>query len=155
MIHVSDLYTTFARLAGAEQHIPRDRIIDGLDQSALVLLGENHGRRDSVYIYEGPTLRSVVKQKFKMHLPAPGVPGAGAPMFDLHRDPREENPLLGIALWAGASFQDMIKRHKIAIAKHPHAMIGRDRPYGGISNLRPESVATVEAFMSWQAKAAN
>ena len=57
-----------------------------------------------MYTEPSCTLRSVVKQKFKMHLPAPGVPGAGAPMFDLLRDPREENPILGISLWAGASF---------------------------------------------------
>ncbi len=150
MIHVSDLYTTFARLAGATEYIPRDRIIDGVDQAALLLEGEGNGRRDYVYIYEGPLLRSVVKQKFKMHLPAPGVPGAGAPVFDLTRDPRELTPLIGAALWSGASFQDMVKRHMIGIKKYPHAAGGTGIPYGGISNLRPESNEAVQAFGSWR-----
>ena len=150
IIHVADLFTTFARIGGAKQYIPTDRVIDGIDQTALWLLGETHGRRDYVFIYENQVLRSVVKQKFKMHLPAPGVPGAAAPMFDLYRDPREENPLIGVALWAGASFQDMIKRHMMTIKKYPHFQIGKDKPYGGIENLRPESVETVAAFMSWQ-----
>ena len=52
IVHVSDLFTTFARIAGATEHIPRDRVIDGLDQTALLLEGESHGRRDYVYIYE-------------------------------------------------------------------------------------------------------
>ena len=78
-----------------------------------------------------------------------GVPGAGVPMFDLMGDPRGENPLSGIGLWAGASFQDMVKRHMITIKRYPHLPIGRDRPYGGIENLRPESEEAVETFASW------
>ena len=41
MIHVSDLYTTIARITGTSGHIPRDRIVDGLDQwprSFMILL---------------------------------------------------------------------------------------------------------------------
>jgi arylsulfatase len=152
IVHVSDLYTTFARLGQATEHIPTDRIIDGIDQTALLLKGEHHGRRDYVYIYENEILRSVVKQEFKMHVPAPGVPGAAAPVFNLYRDPREEQAFVGLPLWSGASFQDMIKRHMMMIAKYPHAKLGKGRPYEGIENLRPESKATVETFMSWQPK---
>ena len=92
---------------------------------------------------------SVVKQKFKMHLPAPGLPGAAAPIFDLNRDPREENSLIEVALWSGASFQDMMKRHAISMKKYPNAPIGTGAPYGGIDNLRPETKETVENFLSW------
>ncbi len=149
IFHVSDLYTTFARIAGATEFIPTDRIIDGVDQTALLLEGETHGRRDYVYIYQGFILRSVVKQKFKMHMPAPGMPGAAAPVFDLNRDTREENPLIEVALWSGASFQDMIKRHMLMMKKYPNSPIGKDKPYSGIDNLRPESIETVKIFMSW------
>ncbi|MHC4233094.1 MAG: sulfatase-like hydrolase/transferase [Planctomycetota bacterium] len=149
IIHVSDLFTTFARLGQATKYIPRDRVIDGLDQTALLLKGEHYGRRDYVYIYENEILRSVVKQELKMHLPAPGVPGAAAPVFNLYRDPREEQAFVGLPLWSGASFQDMVKRHMMTIAKYPHAKLGKGRPYGGIENLRPESKEAVETFMSW------
>lgn len=152
IIHVSDLYTTFARLGQATKFIPRDRVIDGVDQMALLLEGDGNSRRDYVYVYEGPVLRSIVKQEFKMHLPAPGVPGAAAPVFNLLRDPREENPQIGTALWSGASFQDMVKRHMIMIKKHPHAALGKGVPYEGIENLRPESEKAREVFASWQPK---
>jgi arylsulfatase len=152
IIHVSDLFTTFARLGQATEFIPRDRVIDGIDQTALLLEGDNNGRRDYVYIYENDVLRSVVKQEFKMHLPPPGVPGAAAPVYNVLRDPREEYPQMGTALWSGASFQDMVKRHKMMIAKFPHAPLGKGTPYGGIENLRPESQKAVEVFSSWQAK---
>ncbi len=149
IVHVSDLYTTFARIGEATQHIPTDRVIDGIDQTALLLKGEKHGRRDYVYIYENDVLRSIVKQEFKMHMPAPGVPGAAAPVFNLYRDPREEKPHIGMALWSGASFQDMAKRHFKTIAKYPHAKLGKGVPYEGIENLRPESKEVAELFSSW------
>jgi hypothetical protein len=106
----------------------------------------------AVYVYEGTVLRSVVKQEFKMHLPAPGVPGAAAPVFNLLRDPREEHPQIGTALWSGASFQDMVKRHQIMIKKYPHFPLGKGVPYEGIENLRPESELAREVFASWQPK---
>ena len=152
IVHVTDLYTTFARVAQATEYIPRDRVIDGIDQTALLLNGEHHGRRDYVYNYENDLLCSVVKQEFKLHLPVPGQPGAAAPMFNLLRDPREENPQIGIALWAGASFQDMVVRHMMTIAKYPHNKLGKGRPYEGIENLRPESKEIVENFVSWRPK---
>ena len=99
IFHVSDIYTTIARIAGATDYIPRDRVIDGIDQTAVLLEGEGNGRRDYVYVYEGPVLRSVVKQEFKMHLPAPGEPGAAAPTYNIYRDPRELHPLVGYSLW--------------------------------------------------------
>ncbi len=150
IVHVSDLFTTFARLGEATDFIPRDRVIDGVDQTALLLEGESNGRRDYVYVYEGPVLRSVVKQEFKMHLPPPGLPGAAAKTFNVLRDPREESSQIGIALWAGAAFQDMVKRHAITIAKHPHLPLGKGVPYEGIENLRPESELAREVFASWQ-----
>ena len=36
IVHVTDIYTTFARVAQATEYIPRDRVIDGIDQTALL-----------------------------------------------------------------------------------------------------------------------
>ena len=152
IVHVSDLFTTFARVAQADQYIPRDRVIDGIDQTALLLNGEHHGRRDYVYVYQNELLRAVVKQEWKMHLPAPGMPAAAAGVYNVLRDPREKHPLVGHSLWSAASFQDMAKRHGMSIKKYPHNNLGKGTPYEGIENLRPESVETVNNFMSWQPK---
>lgn len=150
IVHVSDLFTTFARLGSATQYIPTDRIIDGVDQTALLLMGEHHGRRDYVYVYEGPVLRSVVKREYKMHLPAPGVPGAYAAVYNLYRDPRESDPFIGSALWSSASFANMVERHMMMINKYPHAELGKGLPYEGIENLRPETKQAVDEFLSWK-----
>ncbi|RKF19972.1 sulfatase [Alginatibacterium sediminis] len=149
IIHVSDLFTTIARIGQATDNIPRDRVIDGIDQTALLLEGEHNGRRDYVYVYQNEILAAVVKNEFKMHTPTAGMPGAAAPVFNVYRDPREENPHIGMALWSGASFQDMIKRHVMTIQKYPHLPLGKDAPYSGIVNLRPETQKLVEDFNSW------
>ncbi len=67
IIHVTDLYTTFARLAGATEYIPTDRVVDGLDQTALFMNGDTHGRRDFVFIYTGHELAATVKGRYKRH----------------------------------------------------------------------------------------
>ena len=50
IIHETDLFTTFARLGGALGNVPTDRVIDGVDQTPLLLNGDGHGRRDWVFI---------------------------------------------------------------------------------------------------------
>ena len=149
MVHVSDLFTTFARLADATDGIPRDRVIDGLDQSGLLLLGEAHGRRDYLHIYEGTELKSVVKNKYKMHLaPAGANPITSADFYDLYRDPRESRPIDSIKIgpWAGGQFGGMIERHLALKRLFPDRPPTHGLPYEGIENLRPETIALVEVF---------
>jgi arylsulfatase len=133
-------------MAGAEKYIPRDRLIDGVDQTPMMLLGETHGRRDYVFVYEGPTLRSVVKQQYKFHLPAPGSNPIGAPIFDLYKNPREDRPQDAIfyGVGFGGQFVAMLKRHMGMKQKYPDREPGHDVPYGGIENLRPETQALVD-----------
>ena len=50
-VFVKDLYTTAARLGGALDAIPEDRVVDGVDQLPLLLLGEGHGRRKKIFFY--------------------------------------------------------------------------------------------------------
>ncbi|GEA52696.1 sulfatase [Vibrio inusitatus NBRC 102082] len=149
IFHVSDLFTTLATIGQATDYIPRDRVIDGINQTPLLLKGEFSGRRDYVYVYQGDRLAAVVKDEFKMHMPVPGMPGAAAPVYNVYRDPREENPHIGMALWSGASFQDMIKRHLMTIEKYPHLPLGKGVPYSGIDNLRPETKKLIDDFISW------
>ncbi len=153
IIHVSDLYTSFARLGNAVDGIPRDRVIDGVDQTGVLLLGETHGRRDYVFVYEGDALKSVVKNKYKMHLAPPGQnPILSAQFFDLTRDPREERLEQSIkyGTWAGGQFSSMVKRHMAMRKKYSDRKPVHGVPYEGIENLRPETEELVEAFLKGQ-----
>ncbi len=128
IIHVSDLFNTFARVAGRYDQIPRDRVIDGIDQTAVFLKGDTHGRRDYVRIYKGPKLGAKLKQQFKRQLPIGPGALAGAELFDLYKDPREEHPPMAEFLWAWAQFDAMKARHDAQIAKYPHTPLARGEP---------------------------
>ena len=94
MIHVSDLVYDLRPTGQCYGRNTQGQIIDGLDQSGVLLLGDKHGRRDYLHIYEGTELKSVVKNKYKMHLAPPGAnPITSAQVFDLYRDPRESRPI--------------------------------------------------------------
>lgn len=152
IIHVTDLFTTLSRLGGAADKIPTDRLIDGLDQSALMLEGETHGRRDYVFLYAGDKLEAVVKERFKMKVPGPGKnPITQAKFYDLYRDTREEWPVATeVGAWGGVEFGRIIKRHMMRKQKYPDEGPALGRPYDGVENLRPESKAAVEAFLMKQ-----
>lgn len=135
IVHVSDLFNTFARISGRYDQIPRDRVIDGIDQTALILNGDTHGRRDYVFTYKGPSLGSIVKQQFKRLLPIGPGALAGAEFFDLYKDPREEHPLMAEFLWAWAQFDAMRERHVAQIAEFPHTPVARGEPYTGVIRL--------------------
>ena len=148
IIHVSDLFTTFAQFANAMDEVPTDRVIDGVDQSSMLLLGDTHGRRDFVHIYEGHLLKAVVKNKYKMHMPPPGSNPIAAHIFDLTRDPREERPLDSIKYgpWAGGQFANMIMRHMAYKKQYPDRPLPHAMPYTGIENLRPETQEMIRVF---------
>jgi arylsulfatase len=152
IVHVTDLFTTLARLSGTTDKIPTDRLIDGVDQAALMLEGETHGRRDHVFIYSGNSLKAVVKEQYKLDVPGPGENPIGANFYDLYRDTREEWPVsTEIGAWGGQEFVRMIGRHMMRKVKYPDEGPARGRPYEGIENLRPETKAAVKAFLIKQA----
>lgn len=151
ILHVADLFTTLARLAGALSAVPTDRVIDGVDQSALLLEGEAKGRRDHVFLYSGDQLKAVVKEQFKLFVPAEGENPVGALYFDLFRDTREELPVsTEVGAWGGAEFMRIIQRHLQHLQKYPREPPATGVPYDGVSNLRPESKAAVDGFLMKQ-----
>jgi arylsulfatase len=149
IVHVSDLFTTIARLGGAMDKVPTDRLIDGIDQTALMLQGETHGRRDYVFIYNINALEAVVKEQYKIAIPGGKLENAIlADFYDLFRDSRELKPVsTEIGAWGGAKFVRMVMRHQKRKAKYPDEGPATGMPYDGIENLRPESKAAVEEFL--------
>ncbi|MEM8570637.1 MAG: sulfatase-like hydrolase/transferase [Pseudomonadota bacterium] len=151
IIHVSDLYTTLARFAGATDFIPRDRLVDGVDQSASLLFDdEQKGRRDHVIIYSVVTPKAIVKDKLKLNLPGPGESPILADFYDIYRDTHEGYPVsTEVGAWGGQEFTRILKRHMARKEKFPDTGPAQGIPYEGVENIRPETAAAVEA---WQIK---
>lgn len=71
-----------------------------------------------------------------------------AKFYDLFRDTREEWPVsTEVGAWGGAKFVRMVKRHMDRKVKYPDAPPALGKPYEGIDNLRPESIAAVQEFL--------
>jgi arylsulfatase len=152
MVHVTDLFTTLARLAGAKDKIPTDRIIDGLDQTALLLNGEGKGRRDHVFLYNINKLEAVIKEQYKLAIPGGSIDNAIlADFYDLFRDPQEKYPVsTEIGAWGSAKFINMLQRHLMRMKKYPSEGPAVGMPYEGVENLRPESIAMRDEFLFMQ-----
>jgi arylsulfatase len=142
IIHEVDLFTTVARLAGALEHVPTDRIIDGIDQTALLLKGDTNGRRDHVFIYAGPGLGATVKGNYKRHWisqdPVGEASGIAAAFFFLPADPREKTPMLVNLIHLKSPFNRMKLRHELWKEKYPDAREVHGIPWTGIENASPE-----------------
>jgi arylsulfatase len=144
IIHETDLFTTFANLADAKKYIPTDRIIDGIDQTALLFEGDGQGRRDYVFIYTGNILAATVKGRFKRHWVGelPGL--SGAAFFDLYNDPREVNGKMLPGFTTKGMFTIMKTRHLVWKEKFPDIEMARDYPFKGLENPSPKVKAASE-----------
>ena len=120
ILHVTDLFSTAARLAGALDKIPNDRVTDGVDQTALLLLGEDHGRRNTIFHYSGGTLGAIRYEDFKVHITQGhgGLPGMD--FYNVVRDPGEKFGQLYPGLFAVSPIQNHVKAHMMMIRKFPH-----------------------------------
>jgi arylsulfatase len=140
IIHETDLFTTFARLGGAMEHIPTDRVIDGVDQTALFLEGDTHSRRDYVFVYTGNVLASLVKGRYKRHLVGGKLGLSGPEFFDLYTDPREVSGKMLPMFPAKGMFNMMKLRHQLMKQNYPDKGQNRDLPLQNIENARPETI---------------
>jgi arylsulfatase A-like enzyme len=140
IVHETDLFTTFANLGGAKEHIPTDRIVDGIDQTSLLLNGDGFSRRDYVFIYTGDQLAATVKGRFKRDW-RNALPGLSGPEFyDLYNDPREVQGKLIPMFAAKPMFSIMKTRHLMMKKAYPDKSQNRDFPLKNIENARPETI---------------
>ena len=121
LLHITDLYTTAARLGGALDHIPNDRVTDGVDQAALLLLGEGHGRRKAIFHYSGDQLGALRHGDLKAHFLAGssgGLPKMEA--YNVRRDPGEKYGQFYPYLWTVTPFMNAVKAHKHMMQRFPN-----------------------------------
>jgi arylsulfatase len=92
IMHVVDVYTTLAAIAGAR--LPGDRLIDGVNQTAFLTGKKETSARDAFPVYLFGELAAVKYKDWKMHLFWKPHPDDGAQivrkLFNLRSDPKEE-----------------------------------------------------------------
>jgi arylsulfatase A-like enzyme len=141
IVHVVDLFTTLAGIAG--QAVPDDRPIDGLDLADLWLGRTERSPREGFVYYVKNELRAAKWRDWKMHFIWETEPNAGAHkletpyVFNIVQDPREETDVNVTQSWVRGPIRRMILEFEQTLKRHPPIPPGADdawRPGGGPSN---------------------
>ncbi len=129
IVHVTDLYTTLAGLAGAQ--VPQDRPIDGVDQLPFFLGQQDKSAREGFAFYIKNELRAVKWRDWKLHFYwEPQVnEGKGkleSPyLFNITRDPKEETDVLVYNTWVLGPVLKLVKSFQDSFQKHPNTPPGQ------------------------------
>jgi len=137
IVHEMDLFPTFARIANGK--VPRDRVVDGVDQLDFLMGKKKRSNREAVVVYVGQEIFGIKWRNWKM-MTKQVSKGFGEPikrfgvplLYDLHTDPKEQHPLdprwieTGWIRWpAGQVLVDHIKSLKKELPIRP----GTPDPY--------------------------
>ena len=104
IVSTLDVNPTFAGLANVRYAIPKDRIIDGVDQRDLFLGQSKKGARKGFLYYEADELQAIRRREWKLRLPnlkrirswTEMDRGSGkTELYRLDHDPGEKNNLAG------------------------------------------------------------
>jgi arylsulfatase len=126
VVFIADWFTTIASVANAMDKIPGDRVIDGVDQTGLLLLGEGKSRRDHVFHYNRGTLEAVRKDQIKLNLKPRNPKLKFVEVYNLYHDPAEQFPNeVENGLWAAPGIYKLIQEHKLLITKYPFRRLTR------------------------------
>ncbi|MBY4598139.1 arylsulfatase [bacterium BD-1] len=129
VVHVTDLFTTLARLGGSD--VPDDRPIDGVDQTEFLIDNAEKSKREGFLYHIKNELRALKWRDWKMHYywePAvnQGQGKLESPyLFNLTRDPKEETDVLVHNTWVMGPMLRMVREFNQSVQMHPHTPPGQ------------------------------
>ena len=137
IVHITDLYTTLARIGGAE--IPKDRPIDGVDQLDFFLGKQENSNREGFVFYIKQEMRAAKWRDWKMHFVWEPEPNTGpihleTPwIFNVTRDPKEETEATMEGNWVRGPFRRLIDAFQDSLKQHPPIPSGAPDDYVPVS----------------------
>src|SRR4029077_18243575 len=133
IVHIVDLYTTLARVGGAE--VPKDRPIDGVDQLDFFLGKKETSNREGFPAYVADRLSAVKWRNWKAHfiwqenmydppvkLPLPKI-------INLLTDPKEERDVGAKASWIADPGVKRGGELEASLRQYPPIKVGTPDPY--------------------------
>jgi arylsulfatase A-like enzyme len=133
IVHEVDLFTTLARIAGAEP--PRDRMIDGVDQTDFFFGKTEKSSREGFPCYVGDVLHAVKWRHWKVHfvwqeymfdspqpLPNPRV-------INLIEDPKERHVGGTLDTWVYHPVMKIVNEFQASLKAEPPIAVGTPDPY--------------------------
>jgi len=130
IVHQIDIFPTLANLAGGT--IPKDRVLDGVDQTDFLIGTASKSARESVIIYIGNELFGVKWRNWKMLLKeidskSYAVQNMAYPsIYNLIVDPKEEEPEKFYLddTWVDTPLWQVIEDHNESIEKDRGSPVG-------------------------------
>jgi hypothetical protein len=120
-------------MVGAD--VPKDRPIDGVDQSNFFLGKSEKSRRDDILIWCADRLQAVKWRNFKVHfyqqetMVSPPIK-LGIPLiFNLHTNPREDEDKVITDSWVFGPVLKMVGEFEQSVKRYPLIAMGTPDPY--------------------------
>jgi arylsulfatase len=135
LFDLADLYNTSIALAGARDTMPKDRYIDGIDQSSFLLADNGQSNRRSIFYWFGGNYSGVRIDEFKSLTAASlrlgldkgnigGLSGVTSKMsagwtFNLYTDPQEQDNITIRHIWCVPALIAEGDRYDQVLKKYP------------------------------------
>jgi len=145
IVHITDLFTTLILWAGLE--VPKDRVIDGVDQRAFFEGKQPNSNREGFLYWMGDALYGVKWRNFKMvlvlqkTLSDPALHLTTPHLINLDTDPKEREPYdyPYIHTWVGAHTARLLIEYQKSLSREPLIPVGAPLDY--VPKQKPLSAA--------------
>jgi arylsulfatase A-like enzyme len=135
IVHEVDTYTTFAKIAGAS--VPKDRPIDGVDQTDFLLGKSEKSAREGFPVFVADRLEAVKWRNWKVVFYdeqrdwwSPPTKLGTPKAFDLITDPKEEYPATALRnSWNAGPAMKVVTEFEQSLRKYPLIAPGTPDPY--------------------------
>jgi arylsulfatase A-like enzyme len=130
IVHITDMFTTLLLWAGLE--VPKDRVIDGVDQRAFFEGKQANSNREGFPFWLGPQLYGVKWRNFKLvmveqkTLTDPALPLPNPHLINLDTDPKEREPVdyPYLHTWVGAHVAKILEGYETSVKSEPLIPLG-------------------------------
>jgi arylsulfatase len=142
IVHAVDMFTTVAKLGGAE--IPKDRPIDGVDQTDFFRGKQAASAREGFLVYINSELYAIKWRNWKYHLiwlddTAKTPAQLPVPyLFNLLSDPKEETNVMTEDSWVQIPISRMIRDFQQSLRQYPPIAPETPDPYTPPATQRPD-----------------
>lgn len=154
IVALVDLFPTIAKITGGK--VPSDRVIDGLDQSRLMLGETDRSARESVLFFSGRTLLAAKWRRFKIFMMGDDPKARDrswqrlvAPrIYNVEQDQREEVDIGTTSLWILEPLMKTIYPFLFSVEQEGLIFPGGDKPEPANVEIPFQSQEEIEKSIS-------